>query len=198
MGHGRYIEPPTASYVLGAGESLELSFSVMPGESKDIDISVDLAGEGASFDLKGYYILGEQEKVNIRVRVHHKAPRCRSSQTVNGVAGGNAEVSFDGRIIVAPGADGTDASQTNRNVLVSDSARVGTTPQLEIYADDVKCSHGATVGKLNEEELFYMRTRGIPEREAKVLQLVSFLSPALPGGENGAQEAEAALRRIMV
>ena len=197
MGHGRYIAPPEARYVVGAGESLELTFSVLPGESKDIDISVDLAGEGASFDLKGFYILGGEEKVNIRVLVHHKAPGCRCSQTVNGVAGGSSQVRFDGRIIVAPGADGTDAAQTNRNVLISDSARVETTPQLEIYADDVKCSHGATVGKLNEEELFYMRSRGIPDREAKVLQLVSFLSPAV-SGEDGIAAVEDALRRIMV
>lgn len=197
MGHGRYIEPPAAQYVLGAGEKLALEFSVMPGESRDIDISVDLAGKGAEFSLCGFYILGRDERLNIKVRVHHKAPGCSSSQVVNGVAGGEALVRFDGRIIVAPGSDGTDASQTNRNVVVSDSARVETTPQLEIYADDVKCSHGATVGKLGEDELFYMRSRGIPEREAKVLQILSFLSPALPEGvdQNGVEEA---LREILV
>ena len=197
MSHGRYIEPPAAQYVLGAGEKLALEFSVLPGESRDIDISVDLAGEGAEFSLRGFYILGRDEKVNIRVRVHHKAPGCRSTQVVNGVAGGEAVVKFDGRIIVAPGADGTDASQTNRNVVVSEAARVETTPQLEIYADDVKCSHGATVGKLGEDELFYMRSRGIPEAEAKVLQLLSFISPALPSGASQ-EGVEAALRQILV
>ena len=197
MGHGRYIAPPVAQYVLGAGEKLDLSFAVMPGESRDIDISVDLSGEGAEFSLRGYYISGADEKVNIKVRVHHKAVGCRSSQIVNGVAGGEAVVKFDGRIIVAPGADGTDTSQTNRNIIVSDSARVETNPQLEIYADDVKCSHGATVGKLGEDEIFYMRSRGIPEREAKVLQTLSFLSPALPAGAalDGVEEA---LRQILV
>ena len=197
MGNGRYIAPPRAEYVLGAGEKLSLEFSVLPGESRDIDISVDLSGEGAEFSLRGFYILGRDEKVNISVRVHHKAPGCSSSQVVNGVAGGEAVVRFDGRIIVAPGADGTDASQTNRNVIVSDSARVETTPQLEIYADSVKCSHGATVGKLGEDELFYMRSRGIPEAEAKVLQLLSFISPALPDGASH-EGIEAALRQVLV
>lgn len=197
MGHGRYIEPPVAQYVLGAGEKLALEFSVLPGESRDIDISVDLAGEGAEFSLRGFYILGGDEKLNIKVRVHHKAAGCHSSQVVNGVAGGEAVVKFDGRIIVAPGADGTDASQTNRNIIVSDSARVETAPQLEIYADDVKCSHGATVGKLGEDELFYMRSRGIPEREAKVLQILSFLSPAL-SSDMSQDSVEEALRQILV
>jgi len=86
-------------------------------------------------------------------------------------------VTFEGRIIVAPDAQKTEAYQENHNIVLSDAAHVETTPQLEIYADDVKCSHGATTGRLDEEALFYMRTRGVPEQEAKVLQIISFLSP---------------------
>ena len=96
-----------------------------------------------------------------------------------GIAGGKSKVRFDGRIIVAPDAQQIEAYQENHNIVLSEDARVETKPQLEIYADDVKCSHGATVGKLSEEEQFYMRSRGIPESEAKVLQMISFLSPVL-------------------
>ena len=195
MGHGNYIAPPPAQRVVGKGEKLELSYLVLPGESRTIDLSVDLAGEGAEFALKICYVLGAEENVNIRICVHHSAPHCKSSQIINGVAGGKACVSFDGRIIVAPGADGTDASQTNHNILLSDTSKVSTTPQLEIYADDVKCSHGATIGKLNEDELFYMRSRGIPESEAKLMQTLSFLSPALDSEVT--PELEEAVREIM-
>jgi Fe-S cluster assembly protein SufD len=112
--------------------------------------------------------------------MHHRAPGCISHQLINGIAGGTSKVTFDGRIVVAPDAQQTEAYQENHNILLSETARVETTPQLEIYADDVKCSHGATVGRLDEDALFYMRTRGIPEREARMLQILSFLSPVTP------------------
>ena len=86
---------------------------------------------------------------------------------------------FYGRIVVAHDAQKTEAYQADHNILLTDTAKVTTRPQLEIYADDVKCSHGATVGKLDEDAQFYMRSRGIPEAEARFLQMVSFLSPVL-------------------
>ena len=95
------------------------------------------------------------------------------------MAAGEAKCGFFGKIVIAPDAQRTEAFQENHNILLSDSARVNTKPRLEIYADDVKCSHGATVGKLNEDEQFYMRSRGIPEDEAKVLQMISFVAPVL-------------------
>ena len=171
------------SYVVGAGEKLALTFVVLPGESRDIDVAIDLVGEGAEADLTGLYLSGGQERVNFRILVHHRAPGCVSHQRFNGIAGGAARVSFEGRIVVAPDAQQTEAYQENHNILLSDTAHVETTPQLEIYADDVKCSHGATIGRLDEEAQFYMRTRGIPEREARVLQMLSFLSPVTPEGD---------------
>ena len=84
--------------------------------------------------------------------------------------------------MVAPDAQQTEAYQENHNIVLTPEAKVETKPQLEIYADDVKCSHGATVGQLNEDELFYMRSRGIPEKESKTLQMLSFLSPVIPEG----------------
>lgn len=186
MGYGNYKDPFAGflpMYTVKAGEKLELSFVVLPGESKDVDISIDLVGVGAEVDLKGLYLCGADERVNFRILMHHRAPGCISHQLFNGIAGGNSRVTFDGRIIVAPDAQQTEAYQENHNILLSEPAHVETTPQLEIYADDVKCSHGATIGRLDEEALFYMRTRGVPEREARVLQMLSFLSPVTPETE---------------
>lgn len=189
MGHGRYIDPICHSerseeYLLTvqAGEKLELEYVVLPGESKDIDVFVDLAGPGAELNLKALYICNAEEKVNFRILVHHRAPGCRSTQLVKGIAGGSSQVSFNGTIVVAPDAQKTEAFQENHNILLTEQARVETRPQLEIYADDVKCSHGATIGRLNEDELFYMRSRGIPLNEAQALQILSFLSPVIPDG----------------
>ena len=188
MGHGNYIDPMTDArsepgmtrYSVGAGEKLDLTFVVLPGESRDIEVAIDLVGEGAEVSLKGLYLCGDKERVNFRILMHHRVPGCVSRQLFNGLAGGSARVTFEGRIVVAPDAQQTEAYQENHNILLSEEAHVETTPQLEIYADDVKCSHGATIGRLDEEALFYMRTRGVPESEAKVLQMLSFLAPVTP------------------
>ena len=183
MGHGHYVIPGVASVspvTVNAGERLELSFVVLPGESKDINVYVDLVGPGAELDLKAMYITRGEEKVNFNILVHHRVPGCRSTQLVKGIAGGNSNVTFNGTIVVAPDAQKTEAFQENHNILLSELAKVETRPQLEIYADDVKCSHGATIGRLNEDELFYMRSRGIPRQEAEALQMLSFLSPVIP------------------
>ena len=200
MGYGNYRDPfvgQRPDYIVKAGEKLELTFVVLPGESRDIDVAVDLVGEGAEVTLKGLYLCGGDERVNFRILMHHRVPGCVSHQLFNGLAGGSARVSFDGRIIVAPDAQQTEAYQENHNILLSDTAHVDTTPQLEIYADDVKCSHGATIGQLDEDALFYMRTRGVPEKEAKVLQMISFLSPVTVGLDEGKQrEIEDRIRSL--
>jgi len=194
MGHGKYIAPPKGEYQVQAGEKLELSFVVLPGESRDITYTVDLMGPGAEAQIKGLYLCRADEKVNIRILMHHRAPDCHSTQLINGIAGGQADVHFAGTIVVAPDAQQTEAFQENHNIVLTETAKVDTKPQLEIYADDVKCSHGATVGQLNEDELFYMRSRGIPEAEARTLQMLSFLSPVIPEGREA--EIEAAVRSL--
>lgn len=194
MGHGHYIAPPKGQYRVQAGEVLNLQFVVLPGESRDIDVSVDLLGPGAEAHLKGLYLCKADEKVNFRIVMHHCAPGCKSTQLFNGIAGGQAQVSFHGTIVVAPEAQQTEAYQENHNIVLTPEAKVTTQPQLEIYADDVKCSHGATVGQLNEDELFYMRSRGIPESEAKTLQMLSFLSPVVPEGRE--EEIEQAVKQL--
>ena len=200
MGHGRYIpsEPVlewavlvggplkeivfsgmSRRYVVRSGGDLHLTLLALPGNDAGFDISVDLVGEGAVARLDGLYLCGSDESVSIRTAVHHRVGGALSSQLFKGIAGGASKAVFDGTIIVAPDAEKTEAYQENHNILLSESARVETRPQLEIYADDVKCSHGATVGRLDPEAQFYMRTRGIPEGEARILQMLSFLSPVL-------------------
>jgi Fe-S cluster assembly protein SufD len=194
MGHGKYIAPPKGQYQVQAGETLILQFVVLPGESRDIDVSIDLCGPGAEAHIKGLYLCGADEKVNFRIVMHHKAPGCKSTQLVKGIAGGSAHVQFLGTIVVAPDAQQTEAYQENHNIVLTPEAKVHTQPQLEIYADDVKCSHGATVGQLSADELFYMRSRGIPEAEARTLQMLSFLSPVIPEGRE--EEMENVLRQL--
>ena len=194
MGHGRYIAPPKGQYQVQSGEKLELQYVILPGESRDLEITVDLAGPGAQAQVKVLYLCRADEKVRIRVVMHHLAPECHSTQLINGIAGGRADVRFDGTIVVAPGAQKTEAYQENHNIVLTQEAKVVTKPQLEIYADDVKCSHGATVGQLNADELFYMRSRGIPEAEARTLQMLSFLSPVIPAGRE--EEIESAVRSL--
>ena len=194
MGHGRYIAPPQGQYQVQVGEVLNLQFVVLPGESRDIDVSIDLTGPGAEAHIKALYLCKADEKVNFRILMHHRAPGCKSTQLINGIAGGRAQVHFDGTIVVAPDTQQTEAYQENHNIVLTPDAQVETRPQLEIYADDVQCSHGATVGQLNADELFYMRSRGIPEAEARTLQMLSFLSPVIPAGRE--EEIEQAIRQL--
>ena len=158
---------------------LDMGLLVYPGVSCDIRLDVTLAGEGAQANIYGAYVCGGEEKVKIAVDMHHDLPHCNSRQLFKGIAGGKSKVDFYGKIIVAQDAQRTEAYQENHNILLSDDAKVDTKPQLEIYADDVKCSHGATIGRLNEEEQFYMRSRGITLEDAKVLQMISFIAPVL-------------------
>ena len=152
---------------------------ILPGVSCDLHMNVELKGEGAEANVYGAYVCGADERVRIAVDMHHDVPHCNSRQLFKGIAGGSSRVDFYGKIIVAKDAQRTEAYQENHNILLSDGAKVDTKPQLEIYADDVKCSHGATIGRLNEEEQFYMRSRGISLEDAKVLQMISFIAPVL-------------------
>ena len=175
------------SIVVERDAKVEIVVLIMPGVSCDLKMDVTLAGEGAEANIYGAYVCGGEEKVKISVDMHHDLPHCNSRQLFKGIAGGKSRVDFYGKIIVAQDAQRTEAYQENHNILLSDGAKVDTKPQLEIYADDVKCSHGATIGRLNEEEQFYMRSRGISLEDAKVLQMISFIAPVL---ENIHDEAE--------
>jgi Fe-S cluster assembly protein SufD len=162
---------------LDAGEALRMTLVVPEGESCRLALEVDLDGPGASLDLAGASMSTGTEQVDIRVTVRHNVPGCRSEQLFKSVAGGSAKVSFDGLVYVASGSVHTVAHQQNHSLLLSEGAVCESRPQLEIYADDVECSHGATTGYLNPEELFYMRSRGIPEEQARAMQVEAFLAP---------------------
>lgn len=172
-------DPVPEKLTLGAGESFFATFVVEEGVSADVTMEVDLVGEGASLDLAGVYRCSADERVAFHLNVRHLCGGCTSRQLFKGVVGGRSRVVFDGLIHVAPDAQKTEAYQENHSILLSGEAQVQTSPQLEIYADDVVCSHGATIGSLSEDELFYMRSRGIPEAEARQMQIQSFLSPVL-------------------
>ena len=177
-----YVLPDASlpeSIVVERDAKVEVVVLAMPGVSCDLKMDVRLAGEGAEANIFGAYVCGAQEKVRIAVDMHHDLPHCNSRQLFKGIAGGASKVDFYGKIIVAQDAQRTEAYQENHNILLSDGAKVDTKPQLEIYADDVKCSHGATIGRLNEDEQFYMRSRGITLEDAKVLQMISFIAPVL-------------------
>ena len=182
---------------------LDMVLLVMPGVSCDIKLDVKLAGEGAEANIYGAYVCGGDERVKISVDMHHDLPHCNSRQLFKGIAGGTSRVDFYGKIIVAKDAQRTEAYQENHNILLTDGAKVDTKPQLEIYADDVKCSHGATIGRLNEEEQFYMRSRGISLEDAKVLQMISFIAPVLENIEDEDErermtaQFEAAIRNLV-
>jgi Fe-S cluster assembly protein SufD len=138
-----------------------------------------LAGEGGECLINGLFIGGGRQHLDNYMYVEHASPHCGSRQFYNGILDGHAHGVFHGRIIVHKDAQKTDAKQTNRNLLLSDDAQIDTKPQLEIYADDVKCTHGATIGQIDEDALFYLRSRGIDEASARKLLLLAFASECL-------------------
>ena len=144
-----------------------------------------LAGEGGECLINGLFIGNGRQHLDNYMLVEHASPRCGSRQFYNGILDGHAHGVFHGRIIVHKDAQKTDAKQTNRNLLLSDDAQIDTKPQLEIYADDVKCTHGATIGQIEGDALFYLRSRGIDEVSARKLLLFAFASECLDRMKQG-------------
>jgi Fe-S cluster assembly protein SufD len=138
-----------------------------------------LAGEGAECLINGLFMARARQHMDNYMLVEHASAHCNSRQFYNGVLNDQAHGVFHGRIIVHKDAQKTDAKQTNRNLLLSDDAQIDTKPQLEIYADDVKCTHGATIGQVEENALFYLRSRGLDEASAKHLLLLAFANECL-------------------
>jgi len=144
-----------------------------------------LAGEGGECLINGLFVGNGHQHLDNYMLVEHASPRCGSRQFYNGILDGHAHGVFHGRIIVHKDAQKTDAKQTNRNLLLSDDAQIDTKPQLEIYADDVKCTHGATIGQIEGDALFYLRSRGIDEVSARKLLLFAFASECLDRMKEG-------------
>lgn len=143
------------------------------------DISIDLDEPYATCLMNGVYAPTEGQHVDHHTLVHHQVPNCRSDQDYKGVLKGHSKAVFNGKVLVARDAQHTDATQQNKNLLLSANAEVNTKPQLEIYADDVLCSHGATVGQLDEESIFYLETRGISRNEAAHYLIQAFANDNL-------------------
>jgi Fe-S cluster assembly protein SufD len=140
------------------------------------NINVVLNGEGAEATLNGFYLVNGSQHVDNHTCIDHAKPHCNSFELYKGILDGNARAVFNGRIIVRPDAQKTDSKQTNKNLILSEEALVNTNPQLEIYADDVKCTHGATIGQLDADSIFYMRSRGIDYDSARHLLTYAFAS----------------------
>jgi len=143
------------------------------------DLCVVLAGEGAECALDGLYLGTGERVVDNHSLVDHALPHGTSRQLYKGVLGGTSQGVFRGRVIVRPGAQKTNATQSNPNLLLADGAEIDTKPQLEIWADDVKCSHGSAIGRLDENALFYLRSRAIGERDARALLTHGFAAEIL-------------------
>lgn len=137
-------------------------------------IDVGLNAEKATCSLDGLYLTDGRQHADHHTRVDHAQPQCRSREFYKGVLDGASRAVFNGRVIVRPGAQQTDAQQSNRNLLLSDQAEVDSKPQLEIWADDVKCAHGATVGQLDPDQLFYLRARGVDADTARSMLVFAF------------------------
>src|SRR5262245_61192496 len=137
--------------------------------------TVRFGGEGGRAALAGLYVMGDRQHVDHHVTVDHAVPRCTSRQLFKGVLDGAARAVFDGRVVVRPDAQKTDAAQTNKHLLLSDGVEVDSKPRLEIFADDVKCTHGAAEGQLAPEAIFYLRSRGLNEPAAKRLLTLGFV-----------------------
>jgi Fe-S cluster assembly protein SufD len=138
------------------------------------NIDAVLDGEGSECTLNGIYLAVGQEHVDNHLRVDHAKAHCDSREYYKGVLSDASSGVFSGRILVREGAQKTDAKQTNMSLLLSDSARVQSKPQLEIFADDVKCTHGATIGQIDEDAIFYLRSRGLSATDARNMMVYAF------------------------
>ncbi|WP_043695500.1 Fe-S cluster assembly protein SufD [Luteibacter sp. 9133] len=150
------------------------------------ELTAELAGDHARFDSRGVFALDGRQHIDTQLEVRHNARDTASDALWRGIANGRSRGVFRGAIVVAEGADGSDASLSNKNLLLSGSAEIDTKPELEIYADEVKAAHGATIGQLDERSLFYLRSRGIPLAQARSLLTLAFCRAALESLPNEA------------
>jgi Fe-S cluster assembly protein SufD len=140
------------------------------------DINVALHGEGGENTLNGLFMATDQQHIDNHTRIDHIRPHCTSRELYKGILDGKGRGVFNGKIVVHKDAQQTDAMQTNKNLLLSADASIDTKPQLEIFNNDVKCSHGSTIGRLDEPTLFYLRSRGLGEDAARSLLTYAFAS----------------------
>jgi Fe-S cluster assembly protein SufD len=181
--------------IVGKGANARMDTLNLGGDYGRIELDVTLH-EGAHFELHGV-ILGSGEQVlEIVTTVTHAEPNATSNQTVRTVVGGKATGSYLGKVAVARGAQKTDAAQSVKAMLLDRTATANAKPELEIFADDVKCAHGATVGELDQAAMFYLASRGLPPAEAKQLLLQAFVAGVFEGAEDEVALTSAALAEL--
>ena len=159
---------------IGVAEDAECLMTQVVVSASDSRVVASLMERGARFELGGVFVLTDDDQASVTVDVNHIASDCQSHTSVKGVAAGKSHGSFSGLVYVAPDAQRTDSVQSSRNITMGE-AHIETLPQLEIYADDVKCSHGATVGQMDSDAILYMRQRGLSLTDAKRLQIEGFV-----------------------
>jgi Fe-S cluster assembly protein SufD len=164
---------------LGRSSTFSSQSFTLGGKLVRNDIFATLDGEGAECTLNGLYLAGGDSLVDNHTTIDHAKAHCPSHEVYKGILSGKAKAVFNGKILVREDAQKTDAKQTNKALLLSDDATINTKPQLEIFADDVKCTHGAAIGQLDEDALFYLRARGIGEREARDILIHAFAGEIL-------------------
>jgi Fe-S cluster assembly protein SufD len=164
----------TISGEFGRASNVRVHSFALGAKLSRTNIRTKLAGEGLECILNGLYLTRGEQLADHHMIVEHAQPHCASHEYFNGILDDKSKGVFHGRIYVHQAAQKTDAKQTNKNLLLSDDATADTKPQLEIYADDVKCTHGATIGQLNDESIFYLRSRGIPEKTARRMLIHAF------------------------
>ena len=140
------------------------------------EVIAELQGEGGECTLNGLYLANQKQLIDNHTTIHHAKPHCESHELYKGILDGQARAVFNGKIIVAIDAQKTDAKQSNKTLLLSDEAQINTKPELEIFADDVKCTHGATIGQLDTEALFYLRSRGLNLEQSRDILIHAFAS----------------------
>jgi len=176
---GEAVLVEEASVHLAAGARYRAHFAGFGSKLSRMELEIALEGEGAQAHLSGVSVLDGKRHSDVTTHVIHRVGNTNSTQLFKHVASGQARAVYQGKVTVAKGADGSDSSQTAKALLLGDGAEADLKPELEIFADDVKCAHGAAVGDLDAESLFYLRARGIPESQARGLLLQAFLEDAV-------------------
>ncbi len=164
---------------IAAGAQYRAHFAAFGSKLSRMELEIALEGEGAEAHLSGVALLGGKRHSDVTTHVIHRTGNTHSTQLFKHVAGGHAKAVYQGKVTVAKGADGSDSNQSAKALLLGDTAEADLKPELEIFADDVKCAHGAAVGDLDAESLFYLRARGIAEHDARGLLLQAFLEDAV-------------------
>jgi Fe-S cluster assembly protein SufD len=181
-----HVHTSRTSIAVGRDSTLAMAGFDLGGGLVRNDIEIDLSETGATVNFDGLYLAGDGQHIDNHTRVDHRVGPATSSQEYRGILNGKCRCVWNGKAVVHEGADGTDASQANHNLLLTKKAEVDAKPELEIYAEDVKCSHGTTIGQLEESSLFYLRTRGLSEQHAKQVLTFAFAADIVTRAPVGA------------